>query len=413
MTPDSNICNTEDNFLLLSCQQLGYDDHVFELLSTASREIRLELPLRKDDGSVVVYNAYRVQHHDSRGPFKGGLRFHPTVTMEECRGLAVLMSLKSSLMNIPLGGAKGGVDCDPSSLSDHELEQLTRKFVEKIHRNIGPTLDIPAPDVGTNPQIMAWIQNEYSKIYGYTPAVVTGKPVATGGSQGREEATGCGVHIILQEYARARKKQLTDKTVVIQGFGNVGSNAASFLEQAGMRIIAISDSHGGIFNDAGLDIENVVAHKRKSGTVAGAKESESIDSTTLLELECDFLIPAALSAVIDESIAERIQAGMVVEAANSPITYQGNHILDQRGIPVLPDILVNAGGVIVSYFEWVQNIQQFSWPLKTIQQRLREKLHIASGEVFKLARQEKCSFRSAAYRIAISRLKEAFFAVGF
>ncbi len=413
MTARPSIKNTQDAFLLQACDTLGYKESTFELLLAASREIRLELPLRKDDGTIVVHNAYRVQHHNARGPYKGGLRYHPDVTMKDVRGLACLMSLKTALVGVPLGGAKGGIDCAPSSLSDRELEELTRKFVDKIHRNIGPNLDIPAPDIGTNPKIMAWIQDEYSKIYGYTAAVVTGKPISTGGSQGREEAAGRGVGIVLQEYARYRGESLSGKSVVIQGFGNVGSNTARILSQSGMDVIAVSDSHGGILHPAGLDLDTVVAHRRKSGTVVGTDGTESIDNNTLLGLECDYLIPAALGHAIDGDNAGRVRSGVVVEAANSPVTHEADGILKERGIPVLPDILVNAGGVIVSYFEWVQNLQQFSWPVETIQLRLQEKLQTAANKIFAIMDAEKCTHREAAYRIATERLKEAFFAAGF
>ncbi len=333
--------------------------------------------------------------------------------MEDVRGLACLMSLKTALMDIPLGGAKGGIDCNPSSLSDRELEELTRKFAMKIHRNIGANIDIPAPDIGTNARVMAWIQNEYSKIYGHTPAVVTGKPIVLGGSLGREEATGRGVSIVLQEYSRHHAIPLAGKTAVIQGFGNVGSNAARILSQLGMHVIAVCDSRGGIFNPSGLDIDIVDANRRKSGTVAGTEGTESIDNKTLLELECDYLIPAALSHVIDGDNAGSIRSAVVVEAANSPVTFEADEILKERGIPVLPDILVNAGGVIVSYFEWVQNIQQFSWSVETIQIRLQEKLQTTANKIFEIVDEEKCTYREAAYKVATERLKEALFAADF
>ena len=413
MTYDTSIKNTHDAFFQTACSQLDYRDEIFQLLLVASREIRLELPLRRDDGSIVVYNAYRVQHNNTRGPYKGGLRYHPSVTMEDMRGLACIMSLKTSLMDIPLGGAKGGIDCDPSSLSERELEELTRKFTMKIHRNIGPNIDIPAPDIGTNARIMAWIQSEYSKIYGHTPAVVTGKPIVLGGSEGREEATGRGVSIVLQEYSRHHAISLAGKTVAIQGFGNVGSNVARILDTLGVHVIAVSDSRGGVFNPSGLNLEKVAATRRKSGSVVGTEDTESIDNETLLELECDYLIPAALGQVIDGENAGNIRAGVIVEAANSPITHEAHDILSDRGVPVLPDILVNAGGVVVSYFEWVQNLQQFSWPVETIQLRLQEKLQAAANKIFTMVDAEKCTYRCAAYKVATERLKEAFFATGF
>ena len=389
---------THDVFLRRACTRLGYDEQTYQILLIASREIRVELPMRRDNGNTVVYNGYRVQHHSSRGPFKGGLRFHPDINMEETRGLACLMTLKTALMDVPLGGAKGGIDCDPSTLGERELETLTRKFVQKMHRNIGPNLDIPAPDMGSNPQVMAWILDEYSKIYGYSPAVVTGKPVVVGGSEGRLEATGRGVGIVMNEYAAHRGESLENKTAVIQGFGNVGSHAAQYLGELGMRIIAVSDVQGGVFNAQGLRVEELLAHLKSAGTVAGFKGAEPISNEALLELECDYLIPAALGGVIGKFNANQIKAKAIVEGANGPVTHFGDQILNERGIPILPGILANAGGVVVSYFEWVQNLQQFSWPLETVRQRLQEKLTSAARNVFSLAQEQSCPCRDSAYQ---------------
>jgi glutamate dehydrogenase (NAD(P)+) len=323
------------------------------------------------------------------------------------------MSLKTALVDIPLGGAKGGIDCDPTTLSPRELETLTRKFVQKIHRNIGPNLDVPAPDVGSDAQIMAWIQDEYSKVYGYSPAVVTGKPIVTGGTPGREEATGRGMAIVLEAYAKDRGENLVGKTVVIQGFGNVGSNTARILDEVGMKVIAVSDVHGGVFDPRGLVLDRVLANAEKVGTVVGTAGTEPIDNEALLELECDYLIPAALGRVIGRHNADRIRAGTVVEGANGPVTHLGDQILSRRGIPVLPDILANSGGVTVSYFEWVQNLQQLSWSLDLVQKRLRRKLETAARAVFSQAKDDPCSYRRAAYQLATARLKDAFFAAGF
>ncbi|MGI9289015.1 MAG: Glu/Leu/Phe/Val family dehydrogenase [Pseudomonadales bacterium] len=404
--------NTHDRFLLRACERLGYDAVVYELLLTASREIRLQLPVRKDDGSFVIFNAYRVQHHNARGPYKGGLRYHPTVHMEDVRGLACLMSLKTALLELPLGGAKGGIDCNPASLSERELEQLTRKFVEKIHRNIGPTEDIPAPDVGTNAQIMAWIQDEYSKVYGYSPAVVTGKPVVTGGSQGRKEATGFGVCMAIEAYSEYYKQALDHSTVVIQGFGNVGRYAALHLQALGAKIIAVSDSQGAIVNQDGLDIGAVVRHKEAVGTVVGTDGADILDSATLVAMPCDYLVPAALGNAINSGNVDTINAKVVAEGANAPVSWTASDILEQRGVKVIPDILANAGGVTVSYFEWVQNLQHVSWPLDKIRELLRDKMNTACTSVFKLADEEQVQLRDAAYQIATERLKEAIFAAG-
>jgi glutamate dehydrogenase (NAD(P)+) len=408
-----SIKETHDAFLLDACQQLGYEHSTYEVLLIAAREIRIQLPLRKDDGSVAVYNGYRCQHHNARGPYKGGLRYHPGVNMEDVRGMACLMTLKTSLVDLPLGGAKGGIDCDPSTLTKHELETLTRKYVEKLHRNIGPNLDIPAPDVGTNAQVMAWIQDEYSKIYGYTSAVVTGKPIETGGSQGREEATGRGVAIVLAEYAKHIGESLAGKTVAIQGFGNVGSHTARILHEMGLRIVALSDVKGGIHQPAGLPIDQVLSHYRKTGSVVGFPGAEAISNEALLAMKCDYLVPAALGGVIHKGNARQVHAKVILEAANAPVTDPGNRILQDRGVTMLPSILVSSGGVTVSYFEWVQNLQQFSWSLETVRERLRERMVSAASAVFQLAGEQKCTYREAAYHIATQRLKDAFYSAGF
>jgi len=415
MPPPASLKQSHDAYLESACQRLGYDGSIYELLLVASREIAVELPLRRQDGSLVVYRGYRVQHHNARGPYKGGLRFHPSIDMEESRGLACLMSLKCALLDLPFGGAKGGIDCDPSSLRERELEELVRKFVQKMHRNIGPNLDIPAPDVGSDARVMAWIQDEYSKVYGYSPAVVTGKPVATGGSKGRESATGDGVGIVVECWARQRGTSLAGKSVVIQGFGNVGSHAARALAARGMRLRALSDVRGGVLADAGegLDLEAVLAHHRKTGSVVGAPGGRPIENHELLELACDLLVPAALGGAITEDNAGRIQARAIAEAANGPVSEDADRVLCERGIPILPDILVNAGGVTVSYFEWVQNLQQLSWELEEVQSRLRARLETAAGAVFDSAGAESCSLREAAYCIATRRLKDALLSFGF
>jgi glutamate dehydrogenase (NAD(P)+) len=404
--------NTHDRFLLQACDSLGYDATVYELLLTASREIRLQIPIRRDDGSIAIFNAYRVQHHNARGPYKGGLRYHPTVNIDDVRGLACLMSLKTALLELPLGGAKGGISCDPSSLSPAELERLTRRFVDKIHRNIGPTTDIPAPDVGTDANVMAWIQDEYTRIYGYNPAVVTGKPIVTGGSAGREEATGLGACMTIEAYARHHGMSVAGARVVIQGFGNVGRHAAHHLHALGAQVIAVSDSSGAIINPQGLDVPALIAHKESMGNVAGLARAEIIDNANLLALPCDYLIPAALGGAINSDNVAAVNAAVIVEAANSPVTWTASDILSQRGIRVIPDVLASSGGVTVSYFEWVQNLQHVSWPLEQIHQQLRQKMDKAARQVFEMADEEGILLRDAAYRIATKRLKEAIFAAG-
>ncbi len=408
----NSIKFTYEHFLQKACRQLGYDEVIFELLLTPSREIKLEIPLRKDDGSIVVFNGYRVQHHNARGPYKGGLRFHPAVDEQEVRGLACLMSLKTALVDLPLGGAKGGIDCDPRSLSHRELERVTRKFVEKIHRNIGTNIDVPAPDIGTNAQVMAWIQDQYSIIYGYTPSVVTGKPIVTGGSEGREEATGLGLSMVIRHHAKTHKLPLQDSQVVIQGFGNVGRHAAIELAALGCKIVAISDTQGAVYNPAGIDVQRAVAHKESIGSVVGMENVDVIDNSEIFSLPCDYLIPAALGGAINESNANRLSCKFVVEGANSPTTRVANDVLCERGIKVIPDILANSGGVIVSYFEWVQNIQHVHWKKEKVQEQLWEVVSEACELVWALSSEKQLSYREAAYQISTNRLKDAVFAAG-
>jgi glutamate dehydrogenase (NAD(P)+) len=333
--------------------------------------------------------------------------------MDEIRGLACLMSLKTALVDIPFGGGKGGIDCDPTTLSERELEQLTRKFVNKIHRDIGPNIDVPAPDVGTNAQVMAWIQDQYSTIYGYSPAVVTGKPVVTGGSLGRDEATGRGVGLTLDAYARWTGESLRGKTIAIQGFGNVGTATARAAVERGMVLVAVSDVRGGVASRSGLDPEQLVEHECQAGSVAGAAGGDAIDNAQLLAMDCDFLVPAALGGAIHCDNVNEVRASVVVEAANSPITEDADNKLRQRGIAVVPDILANVGGVTVSYYEWVQNLQQERWSIGKIHDRLSETMSSTCQKVFERSELDaELSLRDAAYQIATERLKEAFFIAG-
>ena len=406
------ISNAE--YLREATKMLGYEEQDFHLLAGLSREIRVELPLQLDDGSIEIFYGYRVQHHNALGPYKGGLRYHPTVNIEELRWLACLMSLKTALVELPLGGAKGGIDCDPKLLSRRELRSLTRYFVQKLHRSIGPNLDILAPDVGTNAQTMAWIQNEYSTIYGHSPAAaVTGKPVIVGGSAVRERATGQGVAIVMNEYARHRANELKGTTAIIQGFGEVGRHCAIDLHNRGVAIVGISDSRGGVANKKGIDIGALAEHQMRAGSIVGFEGAQPIDRQKVLELQCNYLIPAALGGIIDKSLAKKIKADVVVEGANNPTTYDGDVVLRDRGIVVLPDILANAGGVVVSYFEWVQNIQQLPWKDETVEEGLSEKLVKACENVFAVAMGQGCSYREAAYQIATKRLKDALWTTTF
>jgi len=339
---------------------------------------------------------------------KGGLRYHPTVDIDEAQGLASLMTWKTALVNLPFGGAKGGIAVDPETLSPRELERLTRRFVQQIHDIIGPQRDIPAPDVNTNAQVMAWIMDEYSRMHGFSPAVVTGKPVDLFGSRGREEATGRGAVMALEEYLRdAGLGDVRGKTFAVQGFGNVGSWTSRFLHEKGGKVVAVSDVGGGVLNRAGLDIARLLEHARATRSVAGFAESEAITNEDLLLLDVDVLVPAALGGVINEDNVKDVRAGLVLEAANAPTTPKADEILHQRGVVVLPDIFVNAGGVTVSYFEWAQNIQQFTWDEERITNELGRHMREAYATLSRLVREHKVSFRTAAFIVAIGRVGRA------
>ncbi len=382
--------------------------HVERMLVTPFREVKVDVSITLDNGELGTFIGYRVQHDKSRGPMKGGLRYHPTVDMDEALGLASLMTWKTAVVNLPYGGAKGGIAVDPSTLSARELERLTRRFVEQIHDIIGPHTDIPAPDVNTNAQVMAWIMDEYSKIHGFSPAVVTGKPVELFGSKGREEATGRGVVIALEEYLKdAGEGEVRGKTFAVQGFGNVGSWAARFLHERGGKVVAVSDSRGGVWSPEGLDVPKLVEHVSRSKSVVGFPGSDAITNEQLLVMDVDVLVPAALGGVITEANAKDVRARVVLEAANAPTTPKADEILAGRGITVLPDIYVNAGGVTVSYFEWAQNIQQFTWEEDRINAELHRYMREAYATLARLVRERKVSFRTAAFIVAIGRVGRA------
>lgn len=387
---------------------LGLDESMRTILRVPFREIAVQVPVLMDDGSVRCFLGYRVQHNGARGPTKGGIRYHPSVDLHEVRGLASLMTWKTALLDLPFGGGKGGVDVDPRELSTNELERLTRKFTRRIAILLGPYRDIPAPDMGTNAQTMAWMLDEYSAKRGYTPACVTGKPIGLGGSLGREEATGRGVMITMREAARDFGLPWPDATAAIQGFGNVGSHLALALHEAGLRVTAVTDADGGVHAEGGLDVPKLVAHTLKAGTVAGYPEADALDGEALWKVPCDYLVPAALGGVITkEHNAESLQCRMVVEAANGPTTPIADKILEERGIPVLPDFLANAGGVVVSYFEWTQNLQQLRWTLDHVQTALEAKMVETYQAVSGLARERSVPLRTAAYAIALRRVAEA------
>jgi len=379
-----------------------------EFLAFPHRELAVNFPVQMDDGTVRIFSGYRVHHSTVLGPTKGGIRYNPRVDLNEVRALAMLMTWKCALMHLPYGGAKGGVACDPGTLSKAELERLTRRYATEVNVIIGPDGDIPAPDVGTNDQIMAWIMDTYSMHRGHSvPAVVTGKPISIGGSAGRREATGRGVMIVAREAARLRGIPFGGSRVVVQGFGNVGSVAACLMHDQGCRIVGISDVYGGIHNPGGLDPRAVLRHVQGTGKVAGFPGTEIVTNAQLLELPCDFLVPAAIEGQITRDNAERIQAKVIVEGANGPTTPEADEILADRDILVVPDILANAGGVTVSYFEWVQDLQSFFWSEDEINQRL-ERIMVAAFEgVVHLAREREVDLRTAALIYAVKRVADA------
>jgi glutamate dehydrogenase (NAD(P)+) len=391
-----------------AAEQLDLDEGMRRVLRVPQRELTVNFPVTMDDGSVRVFTGHRVQHNVSRGPAKGGIRYHQDVSLDEVRALAMWMSWKCAVVNIPYGGGKGGVIVDPKKLSMREVEGLTRRFTTELSPLIGPDRDIPAPDVNTNAQTMAWIMDTYSMHHGYTiSGVVTGKPIAIGGSLGRNEATARGAVFTLLQWAKAADRPLAGQTVSIQGFGNAGSIAATLLAAEGCRIVAVSDSTGGIHNPAGLDPARVIAWKQEHGTVVGYPGSDEVTNQEILEVPCDILVPAALENQITKGNADRIQATVVAEAANGPTTPEADAILYDRGIFLIPDILCNAGGVTVSYFEWVQDMQSFFWTEARINESLKEIMDRAFEAVHAMSERHEVDMRTAAYMVAVARVAEA------
>ncbi|MFN2389677.1 MAG: Glu/Leu/Phe/Val dehydrogenase [Actinomycetota bacterium] len=387
--------------------RLHLSDEVRAVLASPYRELSVQIPVRHDDGRTVVYRGYRIQHNGARGPYKGGIRYHPSADLDEVRALAALMTWKNAVIDVPFGGAKGGVQCDPRSLSGPELERLTRRFTSMISYVIGVNRDIPAPDMGTNAQTMAWMMDAFGQKNGYTPGIVTGKPVELGGSPGREEATGRGVVICAAESAGRKGMTFEGARVAIQGFGNVGYWTAVLAAERGARVIAVSDVEGGSHNDSGLDLTALGEHQRAGGAVPDFAGGDRVTNDELLELDCDILIPAAIDRVIDTRNADRIKARLVIEAANGPTTPAADEILTSNGVVVVPDILANAGGVAVSYLEWVQNIQQFRWELDAVNEELQKRMTAATDAVFGRAEAQDTTLRSAAFDIAVERVAHA------
>jgi len=385
------------------------DPGLTEVLKYPMKVIQVSLPVKMDDGSIKVFTGFRVQHNNARGPMKGGIRYHPQVTLDEVKALASWMTWKTAVMNLPYGGAKGGIICNPKEMSEGEIERLTRAYAARIANEIGPYVDIPAPDVYTGPREMAWIMDTYSKIVGApTPGVITGKPIELGGSLGRNEATGRGVVIVAREAAKRLNIDLSKATVAIQGYGNAGSFAARIIhEEYGAKVVAVSDSKGGIYNPDGLDPEKVLEHKKKTRSVINYPGAEPISNKELLELDVDILIPAALEGVITKDNADNIKAKIISEAANGPTTPEADEILYEKGILVIPDILANAGGVTVSYFEWLQNLSRDYWTLEKVRSRLEEFMTKAFSDVYDTHKEKKINMRKAAYVIAIQRVAQA------
>jgi len=416
MAVETVVATPEDNDPWINAQRqfdaaadvLHLEPGIRAILREPQRELSVNFPVRMDDGSVEVFRGYRVQHNVNRGPAKGGIRFHPQVTLNEVRALSMWMTWKCAVAGIPFGGAKGGVIVDPKQLSRNELERLTRRYASDISLLIGPARDIPAPDVNTTPQVMAWIMDTVSMAAGYSvPAVVTGKPLTVGGSQGRNAATGRGCAVVALQACRELGRDPHDLTVAVQGFGNAGSIAAGLMADDGFSIRAVSDSRGGIFSKTGLDIPAVVEHKARTGSVVGFPGTEPINNADLLEAPVDVLVPAALENQITASNAERVKATLILEAANGPTTPDADDILVRRGVTVVPDIVANSGGVIVSYFEWVQDLQSFFWEEHEINERLENIITGAFNSSWETSKRLGVSLRLGAYVVAVERVAEA------
>ena len=391
-----------------AADHLELSDNMRRLLLTAKREVSVQIAVEMDNNEIGTFVGYRVQHDDSRGPMKGGLRYHPEVDLDEVRSLAALMTWKTAVVDLPYGGAKGGIAIDPTKLSQRELERITRRFVDGIHDVIGPDIDIPAPDMGTNAEVMAWIMNQYQRYHGFNPACVTGKPVEMYGSPGREEATGRGVGIFTIKMLSRLGRKPQQTRVAVQGFGNVGNHTCRFLHDGEFKVVAVSDTSGGYYRPAGLDLPGMFQYVAKSrNSLAGYTGAELISNEQLLELDVDLLIPAAIGGVIRADNVAKIKAPLIIEAANGPIFPDADRVLHEQGTVVLPDILANAGGVTVSYFEWVQNRQHYRWGLGRVRQELDRVLSDAFELVWSTAAQRHVSLRTAAYIVGIGRVGRA------
>ena len=404
----SSSTNPTSSAYKAAVAKLGLEQNIAKALEIPDRELTVEVPYRRDSGDMDSVIGFRVQHNNTRGPFKGGIRYHEHVDIDEVRSLATLMTWKTSLLDIPYGGGKGGIGVNPSNFSKTELERMSRRFFRAIDPIIGVNVDIPAPDVNTNAQVMSWFMDEYSQVHGYSPAIVTGKPLELGGSEGREAATGRGTAVITREASEKWGIDLKDCKVVIQGFGNVGSYAAKFLHEYGCKITAVSDVSGGIHDKDGLDIPSLFDYNRRNRTIKGFEQGENITNEQLLALDCDFLIPAALGSAINDSNVHSLNCKVIIEAANGPVTGDAANKLWDKRISIIPDILTNAGGVTVSYFEWVQNLQQFKWSEDEVNQKLDKKMIQAFEEVYSIKKDQGVPMRIASFMAAIDRVQSAY-----
>ncbi len=391
----------------LAADHLGLADDLRAVFWTPYREVTVQIPIKLADGKIHTYSGYRIQHNGARGPYKGGIRFHPEVDIDEVRALASLMTWKTAVAGVPFGGAKGGVNCPAEDLEPADLQNVARSFMNKIEKILGPTRDIPAPDVNTNAQTMAWLMDEYGKLHGHTPAICTGKPIALEGSYGREAATGRGCVYMFREAAPQLGLSTAETSFAVQGFGNVGSWAARLMQQLGARMVAVSDAHGAIRSEAGIDAYALQEHIAGGGLITEFPGVEEMDRDDLVATPCDVLLPAALGGMIHEQNADRIQCKVLVEGANSPTTPAADLILREKGVYVIPDVMANAGGVVVSYFEWVQNLQHFRWEEREVNDKLGTVMRRAYREVSGRAKEEKLDLREAAYLVGIERVVDA------
>ena len=409
MSHEKNPYKNAIKQLEIAAEKIGLDPNITEMLKHPRRIVTVSVPVRMDDGKVKVFTGYRIQHNPWRGPYKGGIRYHPKVDLDEVKALAMWMTWKTAVVDIPYGGAKGGVTCNPKEMSQAELERMTRRYTAMILDEIGPYKDVPAPDVYTNPQVMAWIMDTYSAVKGYqVPEIVTGKPVGIGGSLGREAATGRGVAICTREAAIKTRLKMKGAKIVVQGYGNAGYYAATISAEMGGKLIAVSDSKGGAYNPNGINPQKLAEHKAKTGSVAGYSGTKKLTNEELLGLDCDILMPCTLEGVITSKNADKIKAKIISEGANGPTTPEADRLLYDKGVLVVPDILANAGGVTVSYYEWIQNLHREQWTEEAVNRKMEQKMVKAFNDVYETAQEHKVDMRTAAMMLAVKRVADAF-----